>query len=406
MEPILEHGEARCSGHQNASLEFPVTSSVYLSTEFGELPSVLTQIFIITAFLLLILVAVIGNSVVLWIIYRHKVMHHGFNFFLFNMAFADLLNALFNVGTSWPYNLYYDWWFGNTFAITTFFGIAPTTVSVCSMMCLSYDRCLAVTRPLRKRPLSRRRSLIAISVIWLISTATALPFAWDAHVEQAYIYDCSTGALQMLHLARSNGGRLMDTMLFVIQYAIPLLVLSTTFAKIALTLRESNEPTADNKCSKQSCHNRAKSKAIKMLALMVLAFMICWLPYHIYHTSMMEGSVNTYLLIYWVAMSSCAFNPIIYCFSNERFRIGFRYVFRWIPNVECKRENYEYSQLFPDKMRSMAISLQKGRMSATVPIQNEQRRHFSSQGYSTPDIVKCSVEAEKPKKYANLLTSD
>ncbi|KAK6013010.1 hypothetical protein OSTOST_21740 [Ostertagia ostertagi] len=65
-----------------------------------------------------------------------------------------------------------------------------------------------------------------------------------------------------------------------------------------------------------------------------------------------------YLAIYWIAMSSSAYNPIIYCFANERFRIGFRYVFRWMPMIHCSREKYEYSQLFPERLRSMAISLQ------------------------------------------------
>lgn len=92
------------------------------------------------AFVLLMATAIIGNSVVMWIIYQHKVMHYGFNYFLFNMAFADLLIALFNVGTSWTYNLYYDWWYGDLCTLTSFFGIAPTTVSVCSMMALSWDR--------------------------------------------------------------------------------------------------------------------------------------------------------------------------------------------------------------------------------------------------------------------------
>nr|CDJ95999.1 unnamed protein product [Haemonchus contortus] len=91
-------------------------------------------------FVTLMAAAVIGNAVVMWIIYKHKVMHHGFNYFLFNMAFADLLIAVFNVGTSWTFNLYHDWWYGDICVLTSFFGIAPTTVSVFSMMALSWDR--------------------------------------------------------------------------------------------------------------------------------------------------------------------------------------------------------------------------------------------------------------------------
>lgn len=36
-------------------------------------------------------------------------------------------------------------------------------------------------------------------------------------------------------------------------------------------------------------------------------------------------------------------------------------MFRWLPLIECRREDYEYSQLFPEKLRSMAISLQLGK---------------------------------------------
>ena len=64
-----------------------------------------------------------------------------------------------------------------------------------------------------------------------------------------------------------------------------------------------------------------------MLFLMVVAFVVCWLPYHIYHAFALEEFFDAthgkyaYLLIYWIAMSSCAYNPIIYCFANERYGI-------------------------------------------------------------------------------------
>ena len=103
--------------------EFPITHSISV------------QIFVATAFTLLILCALIGNSVVMWIILYSKVMRRSFNFFLFNMAFADFLMALLNAGSTWSFNFYYDWWFGNFCPINNFFGIAPTCIRSVSIVC-------------------------------------------------------------------------------------------------------------------------------------------------------------------------------------------------------------------------------------------------------------------------------
>lgn len=45
-----------------------------------------------------------------------------------------------------------------------------------------HSRCQAVVNPLRKRPLSRKRSLHAITVIWVFSALTALPLTVVAKV--------------------------------------------------------------------------------------------------------------------------------------------------------------------------------------------------------------------------------
>ena len=33
-------------------------------------------------------------------------------------------------------------------------------------------------------------------------------------------------------------------------------------------------------------------------------------------------------------MSNCCYNPIVYCWMNDKFRNGFRYAFRWCPCVQ------------------------------------------------------------------------
>uniref|UniRef100_A0A8R1IS51 G_PROTEIN_RECEP_F1_2 domain-containing protein n=1 Tax=Caenorhabditis japonica TaxID=281687 RepID=A0A8R1IS51_CAEJA len=68
------------------------------------------------------------------------------------------------------------------------------------MMALSWDRCQAVVNPLQKRPLSRKRSVTAILVIWVLSTVTALPFAISASVNTFFTYDVVTSTVSKTHV--------------------------------------------------------------------------------------------------------------------------------------------------------------------------------------------------------------
>ena len=67
---------------------------------------------------------------------------------------------------------------------------------------------------------------------------------------------------------------------------------------------------------------------VKMCAVVVLIFMVCWAPYHIYFivvyhvpTIMRSSYVcHLFLFFYLLAMSNSCVNPIIYYWMNKRFR--------------------------------------------------------------------------------------
>ncbi|GMR42223.1 hypothetical protein PMAYCL1PPCAC_12418, partial [Pristionchus mayeri] len=224
-------------------------SSVYCSPSN---PPLLVAGLVAFLFVSLIVASITGNIVVMWIIYRHKVMHHAFNIFLFNMALADLLIALFNVGTSWDYNVYFNWRYGDLCPVTLFFGVAPTCVSVFSMMALSWDRCQAVVNPLYRRPLSIRQALIRIGIIWCLSSLIALPNILFYNITTGVFYDSSTHSIKtpttcFMAFPSSQEylgiplGQWYDRSLFVLQYALPLIILALTFTRISFVLRESSK---------------------------------------------------------------------------------------------------------------------------------------------------------------------
>lgn len=81
-----------------------------------------------------------------------------------------------------------------------------------------------------------------------------------------------------------------------------------------------------------SCH---VFQIIKMMVTVVVIYAICWLPLHIINIA---GDLNpgmydlphmniVWALFHWLAMSNSMYNPIIYCWMNSKFRMGFKRVF-------------------------------------------------------------------------------
>ena len=66
-----------------------------------------------------------------------------------------------------------------------------------------------------------------------------------------------------------------------------------------------------------------------MMVFVVIVFGVCWLPYHLYFLlasavpamTLNPNMQQIYLVIYWIAMSNSMYNPIIYCWMNERYQL-------------------------------------------------------------------------------------
>ncbi|MFH4983309.1 hypothetical protein AB6A40_010018 [Gnathostoma spinigerum] len=165
---------------------------------------------------------------------------------------------------------------------------------------------------------------ITVALIWVLATFVALPIAVFSRTEKHFFYSSKQQSLgvQWLCLSDFEYKFLYDNILLILQYVLPLVLLSCTFGRIAFAFRTHDRDLHEN--SMKNEHLRAKHKAIKMLAAIVAIFMICWLPYQLYHAVLermitsFEVASYSYLVIYWLAMSAAAFNPFIYCFVNAR----------------------------------------------------------------------------------------
>ncbi|XP_075465037.1 neuromedin-K receptor [Ascaphus truei] len=283
----------------------------------------------------MVAVAVFGNIIVIWIILAHKRMRTVTNYFLVSLAFSDASMAAFNTLVNFIYALHNEWYFGEAYCrFHNFFPITAIFASIYSMSAIAVDRYMAIIDPLKPR-LSATSTKVVIGSIWIFAFLLAFP---QCLYSKTKVMPSRTLCL----LAWPGYEKKFTYQVFVVLlvYCFPLLVMGVTYTIVGITLWGGEIPgdTSD----KYHEQLRAKRKVVKMMIVVVVTFAICWLPYHIFFiVTALDIKLDRwkyiqqiYLAIFWLAMSSTMYNPIIYCCLNKRFRAGFKRAFRWCPFIE------------------------------------------------------------------------
>ncbi|XP_038846789.1 substance-K receptor [Salvelinus namaycush] len=339
------------------------------------------------AYSLIVIVSVTGNVTVIWIILAHKRMRTVTNYFIVNLAFSDVSMATFNTVFNFVYAIHNDWYFGLGYCrFQNFYPITAMFSSIYSMAAIAVDRYMAIIYPLKPR-LSSTSTKIVIGLIWAVAFSLAFPQCYYS-VTQYY----PPRTICMVNWPDEYGGKhhlTYQIAMIILIYLLPLLVMLITYSLIGQTLWGSEIPGEASDHYQNQIH--AKRKVVKMMIVVVMTFALCWLPYHIYF---ILGSFNkeiymqtyiqqVYLAIFWLAMSSTIYNPIIYCCLNQRFRSGFRHAFSWLPFIKVSEE---------DKMELQHT--QTFRMTRSYRTENTKGtvvRHNSTQhdDHTTVKLMKC-----------------
>ena len=180
-------------------------------------------------------------------------------------------------------------------------------VSTISMTIIAIDRYQAIINPLHRRLSTTVPIVIIIAIIWLTACVFSIPnVAFNRVVEisgHKTHYRC-----RALYPSSQRTYRQVITMFtFVTQYAIPLSI--TAFAYIIISFNIWFKLLSTDS-DQQKTRDRSRRRTIKMLAIVVLVFAICWLPLNIFHiyadftTDSNIQNMNWFLIWHWCAMSS------------------------------------------------------------------------------------------------------
>lgn len=294
---------------------------------------------------IIFVVAIFGNSLVIYVVCAREHMRNSTNILIANMAVADILMACIV-----PYVLKWLFvqrrWFGTimgTILCKFFHSTQALSVacSVISLVFISLDRCLVILFPMRHIVTSKvlKASLVAA---WIYSLVVAVPLmvVANVHVETKGNYVCSESGWP------SQKAKQSYLLAFVIgTYVIPLVVITISYVLIAVKLCKRELPGVTTPECQKKAHETTK-KAITMLVTVVVVFALCWLPLQAREIMIIFipetkklFSLELMVFLTWIGISNSAINPCLYVIFSENFRREFGRI------LSCKKEKRPDSYL-------------------------------------------------------------
>ncbi|XP_061113248.1 parapinopsin a [Conger conger] len=262
--------------------------------------------------------AFVLNVTVIVVTLQHRKLRHPLNYALVNLAVADLgvtvtggLLAVVTNGMGY-FSLGRIGCVIEGFAVA-FFGIA----ALCTVAVIAVERFIVVCKPLGFIMFQTRHAVAGVAFSWVWSFIWNTPplFGWGSYQLEGVKTSCAPD-----WYSRDLGNISYILCYFLLCFAIPFSIIVISYAWLLWALRQ---VTRLQMCGGSTA--RVEVQVTRMVIVMVLAFLLTWLPYaafalaviidHDLHINPIIATIPMYL-----AKSSTVFNPIIYIFMNKQFR--------------------------------------------------------------------------------------
>ncbi|KAL6426354.1 hypothetical protein ACFW04_009102 [Cataglyphis niger] len=351
------------------------------------------------------LTGVIGNISTCVVIACNKSMHTATNYYLFSLAVSDLLLLVSGL----PPEMYHMWShfpyvFGEAFCvIQSFAAETSANATVLTITAFTVERYVAICHPFISHTMSKlSRAIKFVVVIWLLALCLAVPQAIQFGIIYDYVDDyaipdsarCSIRWRLIKHAFE------ISTILF---FVLPMTIIIVLYILIAIKLRRSSLLNAtDSKRHRAPSglnqdNGRGKTNAqrnvIRMLIAVVVAFFICWAPFHaqrllaVYAQSATSSEPEDVLVIIYTTLTyvsgvfyylSTTVNPLLYNIMSNKFREAFKSMLSKNCVRKCSSHRSSlrqptYSSLSRNQ-RSMKHRFDGVQHSPSISISDEQQR--------------------------------
>lgn len=290
-----------------------------------------------TVYSLITVFGLVGNGFALLILIRTYRQSSPFHIYMLNLAVSDILCV-----TTLPLRvLYYvnkgQWNQGDFLCRVSSYALYVNLYcSIYFMAVMSVTRFLAIVFPVQNiRWVSEKRARIVCVVVWVLICLMSSPFLMSGqHI------DPETNKTKCFEPPKRIKGVkklvMLNYLSIVVGFILPFLVILVCYIGIIRALL--------SRTVRVRQQTATGSRAIRMIVIVLLTFLICFMPYHVQRTIHLNFlsrddasceekiSMQKYVVVtLCLAASNSCFDPMLYFFSGEGFRNrmhSFRHSFR------------------------------------------------------------------------------
>lgn len=292
-------------------------------------------------------IGLIGNCLVITVVYRTRSMHTTTNFLLVNLAVSDVFTLLWCPRTySFAFYPIHPKGTAGDYICKIFTGNAIISVaiatSVLTLTILATERYQALMKPMQSElRLTRERVKYVIAIVWIAAILTSLPdFSQNKYNERYGRCVCPFS----LQIASSLRVHVVCTVIFL--GCVPFVILAYCYFQIIRGLFFKN--TICSSAPSGSSDHQTKKKLAKLLIGVTAAFYICYLPYGIFILYIAlqdrnklvadEETLSMLLRVFeFLVTSSSCLNPVLYAFRSSNYWEGFKKIFKKRNAIHAKR---------------------------------------------------------------------
>ena len=311
---------------------FFVFSQALNDTSYPPVATLDLQIAVTVLYAISFIVAMVGNVLVLLIIWKKPETRTTISYLFLNMTISDFLVALIVM----PYSVAfyfrnYKWplgAFGDLLCKLCNFGFTTSiSASVLTLMFIAFNRYFAVVHPLQRR-IALQNPKVATIIIWVTSFAIVSPFLGVATNQSPT--DAGNCVLDWKQLGIDGMLPVQIAFIFfaVVLFLIPLSVMAVLYSIIGIKLHHHKTP-GNVQAGALERARAANRKVIRVTASIVAAFGICYFPMHFQHVFVWCFPVFEYsslvlmMLCFWFGHLNSAVNPCMYIAFDTKMRKAF-----------------------------------------------------------------------------------